>query len=342
MRVAVVILNWNGKTFLEKFLPLVVAHTGNDAQIYVADNASTDDSIEFLKKNYPAVNLVQNPLNGGFAAGYNLSLSQVNADYYVLLNSDVEVTVDWVKAPIAMMEKDPKAMAVQPKIKSYFEPQKYEYAGAAGGFIDVYGYPFCRGRIFDTIEKDEGQYNEASEIFWATGACLFIRASVFHEMGGFDEDLFSHKEEIDLSRRMKLKGYKIMYCPNSEVLHYGGGMLPKSNPFKTYLNFRNNLIIICKNHPTRALKQIMFQRMILDGLAAMRFLAIGNFGDFWAILRAHGHFYCTFKRTWKKRKVVQASVTNPEVSTIYRRSIVRKYFLQGKKLFSQLDPKDFY
>ncbi|MGP8216292.1 MAG: glycosyltransferase family 2 protein [Bacteroidia bacterium] len=342
MRVAVVILNWNGKTFLEQFLPEVVANTGDVAEIYVADNASTDDSIEFLKKTYPSIHLVQNPLNGGFAAGYNLSLSQVKADYYVLLNSDVKVTPGWIKAPIEMLEKNRTVVAVQPKIKSFFEPQQFEYAGAAGGFIDVYGYPFCRGRIFDTIEKDEGQYNDEREIFWATGACLFIKASVFHEMGGFDEDLFSHQEEIDLCWRMKLKGYKIMFCPNSEVLHYGGGMLPKSNPFKTYLNFRNNLIILCKNHPARALKQIVFQRMILDGLAALRFLLQADFGDFWAILRAHGHFYRTFGKTWQKRRKVQASVTNPEVSAIYRRSIVKKYFLQGKKLFSQLDPRDFY
>jgi len=342
MSVAVVILNWNGKAFLEQFLPLVVTHTGSDAEIYVADNASTDDSIKFLKEKFPAVHLVQNPLNGGFAVGYNMSLTQIKADYYVLLNSDVEVTPNWVRAPVEMLERNKDVMAVQPKIKSYFDSKSFEYAGAAGGFLDVYGYPFCRGRIFDTIEKDEGQYNQASEIFWASGACLFIRSSVFHEMGGFDEDLFSHQEEIDLCWRMKLKGYKIMYCPNSEVLHYGGGSLPKSNPFKTYLNFRNNLIIICKNHPTRALKQIVFQRLTLDGLAAVRFLFKGDFGDFWAIARAHGHFYRTFRKTWKKRQAVQASVTNPEVSTIYRRSIVRKYFMEGKKLFSQLDSKDFY
>lgn len=342
MRVAVVILNWNGKKFLEQFLPLVVAHTANDADIYVADNASTDNSIDYLKKDFPKVKLVQNPMNGGFAVGYNTSLAQIKADYYVLLNSDVEVTPDWIKGPIEMLDKNSDVMAVQPKIKAFFEPQSFEYAGAAGGFLDVYGYPFCRGRIFDTIEKDEGQYNQPSEIFWASGACLFIRSSAFHEMGGFDEDLFSHQEEIDLCWRMKLKGHKIMYCPTSEVLHYGGGSLPKSNPFKTYLNFRNNLIIICKNHPTRALKQIVFQRMVLDGLAAARFLVKADFGDFWAIARAHGHFYRTFRKTWAKRKKVQASVVNPEVSTIYRRSIVRKYFLENKKKFSELDPKDFY
>ncbi|HTA82797.1 MAG TPA: glycosyltransferase family 2 protein [Bacteroidia bacterium] len=342
MQVAVVILNWNGKKFLEQFLPLVMAHTGNDAEVYVADNASNDDSVQFLKKNHPDVHLIQNPLNGGFAVGYNMALTQIKADYYVLLNSDVEVTADWVKAPVDMLKNNLDVVAVQPKIKSFFEPQKFEYAGAAGGFIDVYGYPFCRGRIFDTIEKDEGQYNDEKEIFWATGACLFIKASVFHEMGGFDEDLFSHQEEIDLCWRMKLKGYKIMYCPNSEVLHYGGGMLPKSNPFKTYLNFRNNLIILCKNHPARALRKMVFQRMILDGLAALRFLLKADFGDFWAITRAHAHFYRTLKKTWAKRKKVQATVTNPEVSAIYRRSIVRKYFLQGKRVFSELDSRDFY
>jgi len=241
-----------------------------------------------------------------------------------------------------MLDAMPGVVAVQPKIKSFFEPAKFEYAGAAGGYIDVYGYPFCRGRIFDTIEKDEGQYNESNEIFWASGACFFVKASVFHEMGGFDEDLFSHQEEIDLCWRMKLKGYKVMYCPGAEVLHYGGGALPKSNPFKTYLNFRNNLIILTKNHPRRALRNMIFQRMILDGIAALRFLFTGNFGDFNAILKAHMHFYGSFRKTLKKRREVQATVTHPEVSAIYKRSIVRKYFLQGKHLFSQLDPRDFY
>lgn len=342
MQVAVVILNWNGKKFLEQFLPFAVAHTGTDAQIYVADNASTDDSLTFLKKNYPAVKIIENPVNGGFAVGYNMALNRIKADYYVLLNSDVEVTPGWLKAPVEMLVKNESVAAVQPKIKSFSEPGKFEYAGAAGGYIDVYGYPFCRGRIFDTIENDEGQYNDEKEIFWASGACLFIKALLFHEMGGFDEDLFSHQEEIDLCWRMKLKGHKIMYCPQSEVLHFGGGMLPKSNPFKTYLNFRNNLIIICKNHPARALKKMMYQRMVLDGFAALWFLLKAEFGNFWAIARAHAHFYRTFPKTWAKRKAIQKTIITPEVSAIYRKSIVKKYFLQGKKLFSQLDTKDFY
>jgi len=342
MRVAVVILNWNGKKFLEQFLPVVIEHTGSDAEVYVADNASTDDSVAYLKEKFPAVHLIQNNINGGFAVGYNMALAHIKADYYVLLNSDVQVTAGWVRAPVAMMEKTPAVMAVQPKIKAFSEPACFEYAGAAGGFIDVYGYPFCRGRIFDTIEKDEGQYNDEKEIFWASGACLFIRSAVFHEMGGFDEDLFSHQEEIDLCWRMKLKGYKIMFCPGSEVFHYGGGMLPKSNPFKTYLNFRNNLIILCKNHPARSLRYMVFQRMVLDGMAALRFLLKGDWGDFKAIVKAHADFYKTFGKTRKKRAVIQATVKNPEVSAVYRRSIVKKYFLQGKKLFSQLDAKDFY
>ncbi|HXB12366.1 MAG TPA: glycosyltransferase family 2 protein, partial [Bacteroidia bacterium] len=220
-------------------------------------------------------------------------------------------------------------------------PSYFEYAGAAGGYIDKYGYPFCRGRMFDTMEKDEGQYNTSTEIFWATGACLFVRASVFHEMNGFDEDLFSHQEEIDLCWRMKLKGHRILYCPTSEVLHFGGGMLPKSNPFKTYLNFRNNLIILIKNHPKKGLGIKVLARMVLDSLAAFRFLFQGNAKDFMAILKAHFHFYGSLSKTIVKRKAVQSNVIKANVSCIYKKSIVRKYFIQGKTLFSSLDPHDF-
>jgi len=310
MRVAVVILNWNGKAFLERYLPIVLKNNTHDAQIIVADNASTDDSVDFVRKNYPDIHIIQNPTNGGFAEGYNTALRQLKTEYYVLLNSDVEVTPNWIPPVIKMLDSNPQASAIQPKIKSYTNPSYFEYAGAAGGYIDRYGYPFCRGRIFDVIEKDEGQYNTESEIFWATGACLFIRASVFHEMGGFDEDLFSHQEEIDLCWRMKLAGYKVLYCPNSEVLHFGGGMLPKSNPFKTYLNFRNNLVILCKNHPRKGLARKMFLRMVLDGLAAIRFLGMGNVKDFVAILKAHFHFYGSLSKTMAKRKKVQATIKN--------------------------------
>jgi len=341
MRVAVVILNWNGKAFLERYLPFVIKYNAPGTDIVVADNNSTDDSIEFIKENFPVVKVIKNPVNGGFAEGYNTSLKQIDAEYYVLLNSDVEVTPRWIPPVIEMLDKNPGAGAVQPKIKSYTHPSYFEYAGAAGGFIDKYGYPFCRGRIFDTIEKDEGQYNNESEIFWATGACLFIRARVFHEMGGFDVDLFSHQEEIDLCWRMKLKGYRILYCPGSEVLHYGGGMLPKSNPFKTYLNFRNNLVVLCKNHPRKGLAVKIILRMGLDGLAAVRFLLLGNAKDFAAIIKAHFHFYGSLRHTLKKRKQVQAMVKSHPLSCIYKRSIVKKYFIERRRTFSELNSSDF-
>lgn len=341
MRAAVVILNWNGKEFLKRYLPFVLKYNAADTEIIVADNASADDSVNFLTSNFPQVRVIKNPVNGGFAYGYNTALQQIKADYYILLNSDVEVTANWIQPVLAMLDKNPDAGAVQPKIKSFTSPSYFEYAGAAGGFIDKYGYPFCRGRMFDTIEKDEGQYNKESEIFWATGACLFIRSKVFHEMGGFDIDLFSHQEEIDLCWRMKLCGYRVLYCPNSEVLHYGGGMLPKSNPFKTYLNFRNNLVILCKNHPRSGLAFKIFLRMILDGTAAIRFLLMGKAKDFAVIIKAHFHFYGSLAKTLKKRKTVQAMVKNRNISCIYRKSIVKKYFIEGKKFFSELNAADF-
>lgn len=341
MRAAIVILNWNGKEFLKRYIPFVIKYNSPDTEIIVADNASTDDSVSFLERTFPAVRIIKNSVNGGFAEGYNTALKQINADYYILLNSDVEVTENWVAPVLALLDKNPDAGAVQPKIKSYTSPSFFEYAGAAGGFIDRYGYPFCRGRMFDSIEKDEGQYNKESEIFWATGACLFIRSSVFHEMGGFDVDLFSHQEEIDLCWRMKLCGYKVLYCPNSEVLHYGGGMLPKSSPFKTYLNFRNNLVVLCKNHDRNGLIIKLFLRMVLDGLAAIRFLLMGQGKDFLVIIKAHFHFYGSIGKTLKKRKAVQAMVKKRNISCIYRKSIVRKYFIERKKLFSQLNATDF-
>lgn len=337
---AVIILNWNGKKFLEDFLPGVCRHAGNMADIYVADNASTDDSVAFLQQHFANVHIINNSRNGGFAYGYNASLQHIKAEYYILLNSDVEVTPGWIEPIIALMDKDPSVGAVQPKIKSFTNPGNFEYAGAAGGFIDVYGYPFCRGRIFDTIEKDENQYNSETEIFWATGACLFIRADVYHQLGGFDEDLFSHQEEIDLCWRMKSRGYKVMFCPASEVMHYGGGALPKSNPFKTYLNFRNNLIILCKNHPSRTLAWKIVVRMVLDGIAGLRFLLLGNSKDTLAILKGHLHFYRSLPHTLKKRKNLKTFRLQP-VTCIYRRSIVKKYFIQRKIYFYQLNPSDF-
>ncbi len=338
---AIVILNWNGRALLERYLPYVTRYNECNSEIFVADNASTDDSVSFLKSNYPAIKIIQNPTNGGFAEGYNTSLKQIDADYYILLNSDIEVTEGWIAPVIELLDKYPNVAAIQPKIKSYNQRNYFEYAGAAGGFIDRLGYPFCRGRIFDTVEEDKGQYNSAGEIFWASGASFFVRASVFHEMGGFDEDLFSHQEEIDLCWRMKIKGYSIMYCPASEVFHYGGGMLPKSNPFKTYLNFRNNLIIMTKNHPPSGLKRKLLARMALDGIAALRFLAQGNIQDFTAVIKAHFHFYGSLSKTRLKRKEVQTGTVNPNISCVYRKSIVWKYFFCGRRFFSQLNEDDF-
>lgn len=337
---AVIILNWNGKKFLEQFLPAVCEYSQGLADIYVADNASTDDSISFLEISFPQVRIIRNPKNGGFAYGYNASLGQIKAEYYILLNSDVEVTKGWIEPVISLMDSDKIIGAVQPKIKSFTNPGCFEYAGAAGGFIDTYGYPFCRGRIFDTIEKDEKQYDGEKEIFWATGACLFIRAELYHQLGGFDEDLFSHQEEIDLCWRMKLLGHKVMFCSASEVMHYGGGMLPKSNPFKTYLNFRNNLIILCKNHPSRTLVWKILVRMVLDGIAALRFLLMGNSKDTLAILKGHFHFYGSLPKTLRKRKALKNQDLKP-VSCIYKRSIVKKYFIQNKIYFYELNQSDF-
>jgi GT2 family glycosyltransferase len=244
--VAVVLLNWNGKNFLQKFLPSVIENSDN-ASIYVADNGSEDGSVDFLKQNFPSINIICFEKNYGFAKGYNMALQQIEAEYFVLLNSDVEVTPNWISPIITFLDSKEDYVACQPKILSYYDRSYFEYSGGAGGFIDRYGYPFCRGRLFDTLEKDNGQYDEDCEIFWATGACLFVRAQVFHEFGGFDEDFFAHMEEIDLCWRFKNAGYKIGYCHSSVIYHVGGGSLPKSSPYKTYLNIRNNEVMLIKN-----------------------------------------------------------------------------------------------
>src|SRR6185436_9827740 len=235
MKTAIVILNWNGKELMKRFLKNVITHSQHCAEIIIADNASTDGSAQFLKENFPALKIIPFSENYGFAGGYNKALKEINAEYYILLNSDVEVSEKWIEPVIEMMEADPGIVCCQPKIKSWHNKELFEHAGGAGGFIDNYGYPFCRGRIFLTLEKDDGQYNDAKEIFWATGACMFIRSKVFHEMNGFDEQFFAHMEEIDLCWRMQNKGYKIYCIPEYEVFHIGGGTLPKNNPGKTYL-----------------------------------------------------------------------------------------------------------
>ena len=336
-KIAVVILNWNGREFLRKFLPSVLAYSRDVADVIVADNASTDSSIEFLENNYPEIRIVTNRTNGGFARGYNEALAEIEADYYVLLNSDIEVTPNWIEPVIAMMESDKTIAACQPKLRSFYEKEKFEYAGAAGGFIDAYGYPFCRGRIFQHIETDFGQYNDTIEIFWATGACMFVRADLYKKFGGLDENFFAHMEEIDFCWRLKNGGYKIMYCPDSVVFHVGGGTLPKKSSQKTYLNFRNNLVLLYKNLPSHLLLSVFAVRFPLDGIAAMKFLLDGGFRDFYAVLRAHFYFYTHFFDLRRKRKLLIQNA----VHGIYKGNLVKEHFINKKSVFAQLSKADF-
>ena len=336
-RVAVVILNWNGRKFLEKFLPLVIERSKDEAEVIIADNASVDDSVAFLEKNYPEIRIIQNETNGGFSKGYNDALAKVDADYYVLLNSDIEVGEQWIEPIIDLMEQDHTIAACQPKILAYQEPARFEYAGAAGGYIDKYGYPFCRGRLFQNLEEDKGQYDDVKEIFWATGACMFVRAELYHKLDGLDEDFFAHMEEIDFCWRLKNKGFKIMYCPDSVIYHVGGGTLPKSSSRKTYLNFRNNTFLMYKNLPDRLLFRVFVARYFLDAIAALKFLAEGGFSDFVAVLKAHVHFWKNHAKFKKKRHKHH----HDPVSMVYKGNIVFDYFLKGKKRFSDLDEENF-
>jgi len=334
MKVAVVILNWNGKDFLAKFLPSVIEFSAGHAQVVVADNASTDGSVEFLKAHFPKVQRIVNAENGGFSKGYNDALRQVEAEYYVLLNSDVEVTAGWLEPVIAMMDADRSIGACQPKIRSYHERNKFEYAGAAGGFIDWYGYPFCRGRLFDALEEDHGQYNDVCEIFWATGACLFVRAELYHSLGGLDEDFFAHMEEIDFCWRLKNAGYKVMFCPDATVYHVGGGSLPKSSPLKTYLNFRNNLMLLMKNLPASRIGWVLFVRAFLDMFAALNFLRQGRRQDAGAVWTAQVHFIRAWPRGLKKRRELRQRPLTP----LFKGSIVAEHFIRKVAVFSALKP----
>ena len=336
-KVAIVILNWNGKKFLEKFLPSVIKFNTNFSDVIIADNCSTDDSIQFLKKEFPEVKIIVNKENYGFSKGYNEALKNIEAEYFVLLNSDIEVTEKWIEPIINLMDSDETIGACQPKLLSYSEKNKFEYAGGAGGFIDKFGYPFCRGRLFQTIEEDNGQYNDAIEIFWATGACMFVRASAYHQVGGLDDDFFAHMEEIDICWRLKNAEYKIMYCPESVVYHVGGGTLPKNNPRKTYLNFRNNLSLLYKNLPKKDFVWILMLRFILDGIAGIRFLIDGDFKDMIAVIKAHFYFYFNLRKLYRKR----IKNIHSEANCVYQKNIVLEYFLRNKKLFTQLDNSEF-
>jgi len=340
--VAVVILNFNGKPYLERFLPFVLKSSYENFTIFVADNGSNDDSIPFLKSKYPDIEIIDLEQNYGFAKGYNLALQQVEADYYVLLNSDVEVTAGWMEPIIELLERDNTVAACQPKILDYNRRDYFEYAGAAGGWIDRLGYPFCRGRIFAVTEKDTGQYDVTQEIFWATGAALFIRAKLFHAIGGFDDDFFAHSEEIDLCWRLKRAGYKIMVRPRSIVYHVGGGTLNYTTPRKTFLNFRNSLLTLTKNETTRKLLWLLPARFILDGLAGILFLFQGKFTHIQSILRAHLDYYPRFRKTLRKRKQAQDLIAKSSISTepnragIYQGSIVWQYYALRKRFFKNL------
>lgn len=327
--VAIVILNYNGQHYLEKFLPKVIEYSGNHA-IWIADNASTDQSLDWLNTHYPELNTLTISENKGYAGGYNDALRRIQADYYILLNSDIEVTENWITPVIAFMESDPLIAACQPKIRAYDLPTHFEYAGAAGGYMDYLGYPFCRGRIFDTREEDLGQYDDEKDVFWATGACLFVRSSAFHAASGFDESFFAHMEEIDLCWRLLNMRFRITYCGKSTVYHVGGGTLHKSNPRKTFLNYRNNLIMLFKNLPKGRRWKTVLIRLVLDGISSVRFMATGAWPDVLAIVRAHFAFYAMIPEL--TRKTPRTRYRAP----LYYRSVVWEYFVLGKHKFGKL------
>ncbi len=340
IKTAVVILNWNGISFLEKFLPSVLRYSEKEASVFIIDNASTDGSVSFIKNQFPQIKIIQNSINGGFSAGYNAGLAQIEAEYFILLNSDVEVSPNWITPIIELMDADKKIAACQPKIKSYAQKNYFEYAGACGGYLDKHFYPFCRGRIFDTVEEDIGQYDTTREVFWASGASLFIRAELYKQIGGLDEDFFAHMEEIDLCWRLKNKGYKIMVNHLSSVYHVGGGTLSKINPQKTYLNFRNNLFLITKNCAPNKLYSMLFKRLVLDGIAAGKFFFSGSAPHSLAVLRAHYNFYSNFFKMKNKRSLTSLETITP-LTTQYKKSIIWEYYLRKHPKFSTIDPTNF-
>ena len=332
--VAIVILNWNGKSFLQQFIPSVLASVYPNKRVIVADNGSSDDSISFLQQLHPTVEIIYNKHNYGFAGGYNLALQQIQSDYYVLLNSDVEVNPNWIGPVMELMEANRNIAACQPKILAFNDKEKFEYAGASGGWLDHFGYPFMRGRVFEDCETDQGQYNDAQPCFWASGAAMFVRAATYHEMGGLDSSFFAHQEEIDLCWRLQLAGYTIYVQPASVVYHVGGGTLPRGNSRKTFLNFRNNLIMLAKNLPLSAAIWKIPVRFFLDILSAGKGLLTGDGGYFLAIARAHLHFigWLMFRRKQSLFPVKRGGT----LRGWYKGSVVWAYFAQGKKAFSEI------
>jgi GT2 family glycosyltransferase len=336
-KVAVVILNWNGRTFLEKFLPSVLNTLPGYAHLVIADNGSEDGSADFIHEAFPDVEFIPLGQNYGFTGGYNRALKQIEATYYVLLNSDIETTPGWVEPIIGLMDENKDIAACQPMILSYHQPAYFEYAGAAGGFIDFLGYPFCRGRLFDSLEENKGQYNDSARVFWATGACMFVRSDDFWKAGGLDEDFFAHMEEIDLCWRFGRMGKKVMCCPKSIVYHVGGGTLPKNNPRKTYLNFRNNIWMLAKNLPAAKVYPVLVLRFLLDQLAAFHFMLKGQFRDAGAVYSAYLALLNRFRRKRNEGRLIPYE----QVSPVYKKSILAEYFFMGRRKFSQLKPLAF-
>lgn len=336
-KVAIVILNWNGQKMLAKFLPNVIEYSRQDAEIWVADNSSSDGSMHLLETQFPQVKTIVLEQNFGFAEGYNRALRQIEADYYVLLNSDVEVSHHWLTPLIEFMDSHPQVAACQPKLLAEYDKDSFEYAGACGGFLDKYGYPFCRGRIFGTVERDNGQYDYQQEILWATGACMMIRSADYWKAGGLDGRFFAHNEEIDLCWRLRLMGRKIYCIPESEVYHVGGGTLPKSNPMKTFLNFRNNLTMLYKNLSDKELLHVMRARWFLDYLAAFEMLLLQrNWGDFKAVFKARKAFKEWRSSFDEERKRIQAQRVEEEIPQIFQTSILWQYYAKGVKNFKDL------
>ncbi len=334
--VAVVILNYNGAELLKKFLPIIINHSPN-ARIIVADNCSTDQSVLILKNEFPSLELIEVPENRGFCGGYNYALKEIPEKYCVLINSDVEVTPNWLNSLTEMMEANPKIGAVQPKILSYHNRNYFEYAGAAGGEIDLLGYPFCRGRIFNELEEDKGQYNESAQLFWASGACFMIRTELFNKMGKLDEDFFAHMEEIDFCWKLNKAGYQVYYQHESTVYHVGGGTLAKSNPKKTYLNFRNGLSLIYKHWSFNELALKLPLRIMLDWAAGLKFLLVDKSpGDAAAVLKAHYHFVKNFRNDNRKRQQIQRDFPKKQKLPVFSNSIVLAFYLRHQKTYQQI------
>jgi GT2 family glycosyltransferase len=333
-KTSIVILNWNGIDYLRKFMPSVHTYSNTfDTKIVVADNGSSDGSVEFIKINYPEIRLICFDKNYGYTGGYNKALNQLNSEYFVLLNSDIEVTENWIDPIVKFMDSDISVAAAMPKILSWHDRSKFEYAGASGGFIDTFGYPFCRGRIMGDIETDTGQYNNIRDIFWASGSALFVRSELYKNFNGLDDDFFAHMEEIDLCWRFKNAGYRIVVVPECRVYHVGGGTLPNNTHKKIYLNYRNNLLLLLKNLHQGKLFPIIMIRMILDGFSASSYIIRFNFSFFFAVLKAHFSFYFLIVKTIKKRKTIAYKKKHPE---IYKNSIVFDYFIKKKNTFDKL------